>query len=164
MRTEIAFGGLEHSQRDLTIPRYSQEGREVALQAAREGMVLLKNEPGVLPLDKSKVKIIAVIGPDAYPAVPDGGGSAQASAFHAVGFMEGLSDYLGTSAKVTYARGLPSLGIVANRTNFSTEEVHGTPGLMVEVFDNADLSGTPVNTHVEIRETIMKQRDLTGEP
>jgi len=155
LRTEIAFGGLEHPQRDLTIPRYNQEGREVALQAAREGMVLLKNDGDLLPLSQSKVRTIAVIGCDAYPAVPDGGGSAQASAFHAISFMEGLSDYLGAAGKVTYARGLPSLGIVANRTNFSTEEAGGKPGLRVEVFDNDYLSGAPSSTRVD-------QHILTG--
>ncbi|NIO84610.1 MAG: beta-glucosidase, partial [Candidatus Aminicenantes bacterium] len=40
----------------------SKEHRELALQAAREAIVLLKNENNILPLDK-KIKSIAVIGP-----------------------------------------------------------------------------------------------------
>lgn len=44
-----------------------------------------------------------------YPAVPVGGGSAYMQPFHAVSFLEGLSDYHGESAKVVYAPGLPAL-------------------------------------------------------
>src|SRR5579884_412941 len=95
IRTELEFGWPDRDQREIEIPRYNQEGREVALQAALEGMVLLKNEGGVLPLDKNNIKTIALIGPDAYPAVPVGGGSAQVQPFHAVSFLEGLSNYFG---------------------------------------------------------------------
>jgi beta-glucosidase-like glycosyl hydrolase len=42
----------------------SQEHRDLALQAAQEGIVLLKNEKSLLPLSKD-LKTIAVIGPDA---------------------------------------------------------------------------------------------------
>ena len=65
-------------------------------------MVLLKNQSDWLPLDKAKIKSVAVIGPDAYPAVPVGGGSAQASPFVAVSYLEGLVDQL--AGFVTYRR------------------------------------------------------------
>ena len=81
IRTELEFHWPEREQRDLAIPRFNQEGREIALQAAREGMVLLKNEGNLLPLNRDKIKTVAVIGPDAYPAVPVGGGSAQVKPF-----------------------------------------------------------------------------------
>lgn len=42
-----------------------QEHRQLALHAARESIVLLKNEGSLLPLDKQKIKSIAVIGPNA---------------------------------------------------------------------------------------------------
>ncbi len=70
LRTAIQFGWLDRDQTDLSVPRYNQQGRQVALAAATEGMVLLKNEGNLLPLKKSLIKSIAVIGPDAYPAVP----------------------------------------------------------------------------------------------
>ena len=68
---------------------FAPEGRKLALEAARGGMVLLKNQGDLLPLDKSKLKSIAVIGPAAYPAIPAGGGSAQVRPFVAVSFLEG---------------------------------------------------------------------------
>src|SRR5438045_7285118 len=76
LRTAVRFGWLDRDQIDYSIPRFNVQGRQVALQSAREGMVLLKNDSNLLPLDKTKIKSIAVIGPDAYPAVADGGGSA----------------------------------------------------------------------------------------
>src|SRR5438552_3470359 len=70
IRTELEFGWPDRDQQDLSLGRFNQEGRRIALQAAREGVVLLKNEGNVLPLNKGKFKTIAVIGPNAYPAVP----------------------------------------------------------------------------------------------
>src|SRR5436189_588802 len=72
LRTAARFGWLDRDQQDISIPRFNQQGRQVALEAAREGLVLLKNDNNLLPLDKSKLKSIAVIGPGAYPAVPIG--------------------------------------------------------------------------------------------
>jgi hypothetical protein len=46
----------------------------------------------VLPLNESKLKTIAVIGPDAYPAVPGGGGSSETKPFNAVSYLEGISN------------------------------------------------------------------------
>jgi beta-glucosidase len=73
LRKAIQFGWLDREQADLSIPRYNVPGRQVALQAAAESMVLLKNDAGLLPLGRS-LNSVAVIGPDAYPAVPTGGG------------------------------------------------------------------------------------------
>ncbi len=143
------FGWLNGEQTDFSVPRYNQRGREVALQAAREGLVLLKNHANLLPLDKTKIKSVAIIGPDAYPAVPVGGGSARVQPFAAVGFLEGLSNYLGTRVPVYYSRGIPTLSEIAEATDFSTEPASGQAGLLVEYFDNAELQGTPSLTRTE---------------
>jgi len=162
LRIEIELGGLDREPPDLTIPRYNQQGRQVALQTAREGIVLLKNEGSLLPLNEKAIKTVAVIGPDAYPAVPVGGGSAQAIPFHAVSFLEGISDHVAKTVAVTYATGLPTLGIVANRTNFSTEAANGKPGLTAEVYENADLSGTAASTRVDQHINISSGIDLAA--
>ena len=143
LRTAIRFGWLDRDQTDLSIPRYNQQGRSVALAAARESQVLLKNEGGLLPLNKRKIRSIAIIGPNAYPAVPVGGGSARVEPFVATSILEGLSNYLGTAVPVYYARGLPSLSEMAEATSFSTEPVNGQPGLRAEYFGSNDLRGTP---------------------
>jgi beta-glucosidase len=144
LRTAIQFGWLDRDQTDLSIPRYNQQGRQAALEAATEGIVLLKNEANLLPLKKSLIKSIAIIGPEAYPAVPVGGGSARVEPFAATSYLEGLSNYLGTTAQVRYARGIPTHSEMAHATNFTTAETNGQAGLRAEFFSNGELQGQPV--------------------
>ncbi|HTU42706.1 MAG TPA: glycoside hydrolase family 3 C-terminal domain-containing protein [Candidatus Aquilonibacter sp.] len=148
LRTAIQFGWLDRDQTDLSIPRLNPEGREATLAAARESMVLLKNDNHLLPLDKSKIHSIAVIGPDAYPAIPGGGGSADAKPFVPVSYLEGITNYLGSGAKVYYDRGLPSFDDIAKQTEFTTQATGGQPGLTAEFFTNRDLSGPPSVTRI----------------
>jgi beta-glucosidase len=135
IRTELEFHWPDREQRDLSIPRLNQEASDVALQAAREGIVLLKNEGNVLPLTKEKIKTIAVIGPDAYPAVPVGGGSAQVKPFEAISFLDGLSNSLAGHALVTSDHGVMSPGVAAIATNFKTAAQNGKEGLTEEDFN-----------------------------
>lgn len=143
VRTAARLGWLDRDQLDASIPRYNAAGRAAALQAAREGIVLLKNENNVLPFDANKIRSIAVIGPNAYPAVLHGGGSVTVVPFASTSLLEGLTDELGTKVNVHYARGLLDLKRVAAATSFSTEANGGQRGLKVEVFNNLDLSGAP---------------------
>lgn len=158
LRTAAEFGWLDRNQTDLSIPRYSPEGRRVALDAAREAMVLLKNERHLLPLGKN-IPSIAVIGPDAYPAVPTGGGSARAVPFAATSFLEGVSDYLGSAAKVFYLPGIPTLSEMAAATNFSTAEANGQPGLSGEYFSSDDLSGAAIATRTDAHINFLRDSD-----
>lgn len=143
LRTAIRFGWLDREQTDLSIPLLNALGGKVALEAARSGMVLLKNEGNLLPLDKTKIKSIAVIGPDAYPAQVVGGGSAGVRPFTAVSYLEGLTGYLGGNAAVYYERGIPLLGEMADATTFSSDEGGKQAGLSAEIFNNPTFSGDP---------------------
>src|ERR1039458_8743059 len=142
LRTAIEFGFFDQPQSDIGIPTYSQEGRQAALEVARGSMVLLKNSGNLLPLDKNKVKTIAVIGPDAYPAVISGGGSAETKPFNSVSYLEGISNRLGTKAKVLYAVDVPPLDEVFENSEFVTVP-NGEAGLKGEYFSNEELKGTP---------------------
>ena len=141
LRTAIRFGWLDRPQEDNSIPRFNQEGRKVALQAAREALVLLKNQNNLLPLDKTKTKTVAVIGPNGYYTPVLGGGSASIAPFETVNFLQGVSNYLGTNANVTFARGINSYGNLANKVKFDG-------GVKAEYFDNLELSGTPERTEM----------------
>ncbi|AXC10610.1 Beta-glucosidase [Acidisarcina polymorpha] len=146
--TANRFGWLApgYQQTDLSLSTYDLNNQEVALNAAREGIVLLKNEGKLLPLDKTKVKTILVVGPDAYPAVPVGGGSAGVVPFHGVSDLEGIAGYLGNNAVVYYERGLPTIPDLAAQTNFTTTAHGGKAGLIVQSFNNAELSGPAATT------------------
>jgi len=143
LRKAIEFGFFDGQQADTGIPFYRQEGRQVALEEARGGMVLLKNAGNLLPLDESKLKTVAVIGPDAYPAVISGAGSAETKPFNAVSYLEGISNRLGTKVKVLYDVDVPVLDPVFENSDFVTAP-GGESGLKGEYFDNEDLKGSPV--------------------
>ncbi len=162
LRTAIQFGWLDREQTEVSTPLLNLEGREVALKAARAGMVLLKNQGNLLPLHKEKIHSIAVIGPDAYPAEPSGGGSAEAKPFTPVSYLEGLVNYLGTGAKVYYAPGIPTLAEIAKHTEFSTEATGGQQGLKTEFFTNATLSGTPALTRTDKHVSYEPARGVDG--
>jgi len=150
LRLAERFHWLDRDQVDLSIPRYNLEGRAVALQAAREGSVLLKNDPTTLPLDKHAIKNIAVIGPDAYPAIPVGGGSAGVRPFAATSILEAVANELGASVRTTYHRGIADRADLAASTNFTTAASGGVPGLSAEYFANEKLEGEPVVKRIDL--------------
>jgi beta-glucosidase len=80
----------------------SSEHRQLALKAAQKVVVLLKNEKNMLPLDLTKLKTIAVIGPNAE-GVHLGGYSRDP--VHGVSILQGIRDRVGSKANVVYAEG-----------------------------------------------------------
>lgn len=143
LRKAIQFKFLDRDQAELSIPLYNLEAREVALEAARSSMVLLKNDGDLLPLNKSQIRTIAVVGPNAYPTPPVGGGSARVQPFSTVSYLEGLANYLGTSSTVLYQRGLPTFNEMVQATEFAD------PGVRAEYFPTSDLSGAPALLRTE---------------
>ena len=80
----------------------SAEHQSLALEAAQKAIVLLKNEGGLLPLDKSKLRSMAVIGPNAA-ALRLGGYSGIPS--HRVTVLEGIRQKAGKEVEILYAEG-----------------------------------------------------------
>ena len=160
------FGWLDREQTDYSLSVYSAKNDEVALEAAREGAVLLKNEGHMLPLDKSKVKSILVVGPDAYPGVPVGGGSAGVKPFALVSDLEGIQKIVGPDVTVFYDRGVPAVADLARMTRFTTDASGGKPGVTVETYNNLDVSGTPVSARVvrNINDLGMSWEALAADP
>ncbi|MGA2537989.1 MAG: glycoside hydrolase family 3 C-terminal domain-containing protein [Terracidiphilus sp.] len=150
LRNGYRFGWIGHDPLDDSISRYNQQGRVAALQGAREGIVLLKNQGSLLPLDPGKVKTIAVIGPNAFPAVPTAGGSGQVPTFSETSMLKGISDRLGLNGNVLYDRGVPKLSVVSMRSGFSQSAEKFVPGLTVETFDNDKFEGKPIATRTEM--------------
>src|SRR5262252_2779542 len=80
----------------------SAEHRALALKAAQKSVILLKNDKNLLPLDLSKLKTIAVIGPNA-DGVHLGGYSRDP--LHGVSILQGIKDRVGSKANVVYSEG-----------------------------------------------------------
>jgi beta-glucosidase len=77
----------------------------VARQVAEEGMVLLKNENHMLPLDPGKVKTIAVIGENAIRLQAHGGDSSGIKAFYEITPLQGLVNRVGTNVNIIFSEG-----------------------------------------------------------
>ncbi|HEX4542992.1 MAG TPA: glycoside hydrolase family 3 C-terminal domain-containing protein [Candidatus Acidoferrum sp.] len=75
LRSEFAAGVVDYPVKKSVVD--VEGGLETARHLAEQSIVLLKNDNGVLPLDRMKVSSIAVIGPHANTSMISGGGSAQ---------------------------------------------------------------------------------------
>ncbi len=84
-----------------TMPRRSRksidrpEHRTLARDAAAESMVLLKNDDGMLPIDRSSIATLAVVGPNAERARIMGGGSASFTPHYRVPPLDALQEAVG---------------------------------------------------------------------
>ncbi len=122
--------------------------RALSLQAARESMVLLKNENHTLPLSAS-TRRIAVVGPTAELVQSLQGnynGPPQAPVYP----LEGMEKTF-ASAKISYAQG--STLVAGYAMPIEHTALHpasgGGDGLTGEYFASKDLTGTPVLTRVD---------------
>lgn len=95
MNTQKPFGSLN-----------SPEHLAAARQIAGEGMVLLKNENGTLPLDAGSMKRLLVVGENAVKMMTVGGGSSSLKVRHEVTPLEGLREAAeAVGCEVVYERG-----------------------------------------------------------
>ena len=143
LRVAAAFGWLDREQKDDSIPQDDPETSRIALDVARAGMVLLKNQDDILPL-KPSVKKLAVIGYHAAEPVICGGGSAFTTPNHTTSILGALKDQLDESVTVTHAMGVnPMRHLDAFRESaFYTPA--GTQGLQAEIYAGHDISSEPV--------------------
>ena len=89
LRTIINFGFVDKMQLDETIQLDNPKGAATALNVAREGVVLLKNDHQILPITNTKIKKIVVCGSNASQFV-SGGGSGRLNPFHFVSTLDGI--------------------------------------------------------------------------
>ncbi|GAC1400938.1 MAG: glycoside hydrolase family 3 C-terminal domain-containing protein [Ktedonobacteraceae bacterium] len=129
-------------EQDIDLP----EHRALIREAGAEGIVLLKNEQQVLPLQHEQLTSIAVIGPNAQVAQIMGGGSAQVNVHYAITPFDGIVSKVGGHVHVSYEQGctnykwLPLLA--SNQLQAGTE---GTAhGLLVEYFTTSEPTGSPI--------------------
>jgi beta-glucosidase len=140
----VSFNQIPFSEND------SPQHRQLALTAARESMVLLKNQDQVLPL-KSGIKTIAVIGPNAE-SLAALEGNYNGTPPHPVYPLDGIRKQFERQVKVLYSQGSPyleELPIPAPSTLFHTAGGASTQGLKAEYFSNTEFSGKPALTRID---------------
>ncbi|RMD49213.1 MAG: hypothetical protein D6830_05360, partial [Ignavibacteria bacterium] len=124
--------------------------RKAALEVAREGIVLLKNKNGFLPADLGKIKTIAVIGPNADPAVTGGGGSSFVAPLHPLSLLQAVEQLAGDNIQIIYEPGVQA-GISIPKGIFDNQKFYfydrngnKTPGVEAEFFNGMKLEGDPI--------------------
>lgn len=139
LQTLSAFGLLDKkAEAPKEITKDDPASKQVALDIAREGVVLLKNEGGSLPL-KGKT---ALLGPNADQIVT-GGGSGFVHPITSVTLAQGMKNALKDEFVF-----LPNTQIYKN-AEFFTDEARKTPGFSAEYYKNTKLEGTPDKTQID---------------
>ena len=141
----VPFNGIPFSEVD------SAAHRELALEAARESIVLLKNRNGTLPF-KPSISKLAVVGPTA-DLLESIEGNYNGVASHPISPLEGLRKQLG-SDNILYAPG----SILADGTPapipsafLRTDTSLQTVGIKGEYFDNLQFNGAPKMVRVDAK-------------
>lgn len=141
LRLSLRFGTSGRQEDDST-SLFSEDSDKTALDIAKESIVLLKNDGAVLPLNVEKTCTLAIIGPNASPAVMGGGGSAIVATHKSVSILEGVADYVsahaaatpGCTHRVLYDDGFPAGYDVLSQNPFEG-------GLKQQVFSTNNWTG-----------------------
>ena len=99
----------------------SQKHDELSLKTAQSSMTLLKNN-GVLPIDINKINKIAVVGPNA-DNINALLGNYHGTPSSPVTFINGLNDYVGKRAEITYSKGVDLVKDGARGSNLLSDSI-----------------------------------------
>jgi beta-glucosidase len=146
----------------------SEPHHELALQAARESIVLLKNEHGALPLSKS-LKTIAVIGPNA-DSVEVLLGNYNGEPSNPVTPLEGIRQKVLTGTRVLYARGsdlaegMPLFETVPASALFTSDGADRRSGLAAEYFNTSNFNGRAYIGKAFVSQAMRKAATIPSNP
>jgi beta-glucosidase len=126
------------------------EHKNLALEMAQKSIILLKND-GILPLSKSKIKSIAVIGPNSADARTGGGGSSFVEPWEKVSPFEGISQLAGKNISVVCEKGISfeSLPFSDIPSEYLFTPDGSQNGLMGEYFNNRYFEGKASFTRID---------------
>ena len=151
IRVGLLDGPITRNPAIVNSPEHSQ----LAYKAATEGIVLLKNDGDILPLDRQNIKSIAIIGEPALHLQVDALGSPAVEPLKTVEILDGIKAEAGDAVAIQFAAartdGDPLTGSIV--TTPSGASVHG---FQAEYFDNANLEGTPKLVRVDNEINILK--------
>lgn len=131
---------------------------EAILNAAREAVVLLKNEDNILPINTDDIKTIAVIGDAAARRTALGGGSSEVKALYEITPLLGINMVSGGNVKVKYAKGY----YVDNENHVAGEVDWQATSLDAQV-DTRDSEGSVDETALKRKEYLEQAIELAKE-
>lgn len=101
----------------------SEEHTIAARKIAEEGIVLLKNNKNILPLNVESLKRILVVGENAVKMMSRDGGSSEAKSKYEIVPLEGIRRYVGNRAKIDYQPGYSSTASKSVNDSLYTEAI-----------------------------------------
>jgi beta-glucosidase len=149
------FGFTDRSQTDASAELAGEKNAAIALQVAREGMVLLKNSGGLLPLDPKRRKTVAVIGPHARkdhrdePYVTGPSGSSSINPAHPVEILDAMRAQAPEGIQILDAPDPMELLYATTAYWHAGEDGRLEPGLKATYYKNNELSGEPALVRIE---------------
>ncbi|KAM0441294.1 hypothetical protein ACHAPT_000603 [Fusarium lateritium] len=117
-----------------------KETRELIRAAGHQGLTLLKNDEGILPLCPKSTKV-AVIGPNANRAIAGGGGSASLNPYYNTIPLDSIRKL--SQKKVTFAQGCYIHKWLPVASDYCTDK-SGKPGVNIDWFAGDKFEGSPV--------------------
>src|ERR1039457_2008528 len=183
LRTFFVQGWLDAGWKPVNpdLPLDSTASARTALAIAEEAIVLLKNDHDTLPLDRTKVKRIVVVDPNAsatdgvVPANIGGGGSGAVNPFTnripEARYLDGITKAAGSGVKVIYLSAPePSEEQALTPLPFARTSPSGEAGLTlsVEVAPAAQTNGmmeaTASNAPIQIASSVQRNINITWQP
>ncbi|MGO4773398.1 glycoside hydrolase family 3 N-terminal domain-containing protein [Flavobacterium sp. W22_SRS_FK3] len=149
LRLKFLLGLFENPYTDKNLIKerfHTKENQNIALEAGRKSIILLKNDNNILPLSKN-IKTVAVIGPNA-DASRLGGYAVKNKVGTTV--LEGIKQVAGTKTNVLYEEGVPLIvkgQIIPSKYLFTSDGSQN--GLKGEYFNNRNVEGNPVLTRID---------------
>ncbi|RBR12805.1 uncharacterized protein FIESC28_08507 [Fusarium coffeatum] len=119
-----------------------EETRQLIRAAGHEGLTLLKNDDGILPLCPKTTKV-AVIGPNANRSIAGGGGSASLNPYYNTIPLDSIRK--ASQQKVAFAQGCHIHKWLPVASEYCTEK-SGKPGVHIDWFAGDKFEGNPVVT------------------
>ena len=130
LRVIVTKGFMDRPQKRNDLPTDSPASCAVALNVAREAVVLLKNQDRVLPINRSKCRKIAVFGSRAVKTPILGYGSGSFAPLHQIDFLDGIRKAAGSQIAVQY---VPPIAEDYKTFPLCRTSADGEPGLNLNV-------------------------------
>lgn len=172
LRIKFKMGLFEQPFRKHTkdLTTLSEQNKEIAKQITLESIVLLQNEDNFLPLDKSKIKKLAIVGPLAdAPWDQLGCWTVDGKPENTITPLTAIKNEYGNSIEINYCKGLETTRSNSNELfNKSIETVNKSDAAILFLGEDQLLSG---ETHSRafitlpgIQEQLIKELAKTGKP
>lgn len=140
------FSDRKDTPKEQAIDR--PEHRALIRKAGREGIVLLKNQNNILPIDIKKTQKVALLGPLAKYAAAHGGGSASLNCHYKITPYDAFTERLGKDVEITHSKGAHIFRVYPD-LDAGCKNAHGNVGFLAEYFMEGDIEPSSVPFRIE---------------